>query len=295
MADDPYEQRKRTTFEQAEGAEPLPMQLQLKEVSQELRSALWRVVHDSFVRYSRYPSMGGHRFFNDQWEGILRALHVYRDHRMADEFRNNFEVHVEATKRIFENGDYLDIFGWLQAVLRLDSPYPFAEEIDRALRYARAAYRVLDGTTIVPVGSDADLETLKRAFADLAATEFHGARAHLRNAAELLTAGRWADSIRESIHSVESVARVLEPTGDFSKALARLEASAKIHGAMKAGFGSLYGYTSDEKGIRHPLLDGGSAPVDEYDALFMIGACAAFVAYMINKARAAGLLKPKRK
>ena len=48
----------------------------------------------------------------------------------------------------------------------------------------------------------------------------------------------------------------------------------------------------DEKGIRHPLLDKGDAEVDETDALFMIGACGAFVSYLINKSRAAGLLKP---
>ena len=117
---------------------------------------------------------------------------------------------------------------------------------------------------------------------------------HLRKAAELLTAAKWPDSIRESINAVESVARVLEPTGDFSKALVRLEGSAKIHGALKKGFGSIYGFTSDEKGIRHPLLDDSTSAVDEYDALFMIGACAAFVSYLINKASAAGLLEPEQ-
>lgn len=48
-----------------------------------------------------------------------------------------------------------------------------------------------------------------------------------------------------------------------------------------------------EKGIRHPLLDNAKAEVDEADALFMIGACAAFVSYMINKARLAGVLDRK--
>jgi len=38
MNDDPYADRRRLTFEQAEGAEPLPRQLQTKEVSQELRA-----------------------------------------------------------------------------------------------------------------------------------------------------------------------------------------------------------------------------------------------------------------
>ena len=121
-------------------------------------------------------------------------------------------------------------------------------------------------------------------------TEFHRARAHLRDAATEPTGGHSANSIRESIHAVESIVSVLEPKGDFSTALARLDAKARIHGGLKAGFKSIYGFTSDEKGIRHPLLDDNSANVDETDALFMIGACAAFVSYLINKARVAGLL-----
>jgi hypothetical protein len=131
---------------------------------------------------------------------------------------------------------------------------------------------------------------MERAFADLEATEFHGARQHLRNAGEELTNGNNAGSIRESIHAVESVVRTLEQDGDFAKALAKLDAKVKIHGAMKIGFDKLYGFSSDEKGIRHSLLDQSAAKVDEVDALFMIGACAAFVSYLINKSRAAGLL-----
>ena len=68
-----------------------------------------------------------------------------------------------------------------------------------------------------------------------------------------------------------------------------------MHGALKKGFLSIYGYTSDEQGIRHPLLDTQAAKVDEADALFMIGACAAFVSYLINKARASDLLQKKKK
>jgi hypothetical protein len=48
--------------------------------------------------------------------------------------------------------------------------------------------------------------------------------------------------------------------------------------------------TSDEKGIRHALLDEPVARVDETDALYLLGSCAAFVSYLINKARQAGLL-----
>ena len=55
--------------------------------------------------------------------------------------------------------------------------------------------------------------------------------------------------------------------------------------AMKVGFASLYGYTSDNQGIRHAHLNEPSSKPDEAEALFMIGSCAAFVSYLINKAR----------
>jgi hypothetical protein len=64
----------------------------------------------------------------------------------------------------------------------------------------------------------------------------------------------------------------------------------RVHPALRNGFGNLYGFTSDEKGIRHPLLEKPDAQVDETDALYMLGSCAAFVSYLINKARHARLL-----
>lgn len=94
---------------------------------------------------------------------------------------------------------------------------------------------------------------IERAFADVASKEFHGARAHLRAAAEHLTAGHSSDCIRESIHAVESVARSLAGAPSLAAALQHLEASAKVHPALKKGFGALYGFTSDEKGIRPPV------------------------------------------
>jgi hypothetical protein len=290
---DPFEVRKRLTFEQAEGAEPLPAQLKPKEVSPAMRATIWALVLKSVEGSTHRGGGYGAAYVGDPWRLILTDQHVHRQHRMLDEFTNSYRTLRDQLKQIFASGDYLQIFGFLQFVIRHPKcPYRFADLIDGELKSARAAYRVMD-YTIVPIGSDAEQATLQRAFNDLAATEFHGARKHLRTAAEELTAGH-ADSIRESIHAVESVVRILEPDGEFSRALAKLESKATIHGAMKIGFKALYGFTSDENGIRHPLLEKDSAAVDETDALFMIGACAAFVSYLANKARTGGLLAAKR-
>ena len=182
----------------------------------------------------------------------------------------------------------------MQWILRdRECPAGLADHVETALRRSRAAYAVFDGDTIIPIGSDAERETVTRAFADLAASEFHGARAHLRSAGSELTAGNYPASIRESIHAVESVARVLEPSANaLGPALGRLEKSVRIHPALRTGFSNLYGFTSDEKGIRHALLEEPEAQVDETDALYMLGSCAAFVSYLINKARQAGFYEP---
>jgi len=152
-----------------------------------------------------------------------------------------------------------------------------------------AAFRIVDGDTFLPVASTEEIDAVQDAIDATRGSSFTGAHTHIKRAAECLGEGRFADSVRESIHAVEAVARTLEPSAELSKALAKLEASANLHGAMKKGFAALYGYTSDENGIRHPLLDSGDAKVDEADAIFMIGACASFVTYLISKKRSAGI------
>jgi hypothetical protein len=56
---------------------------------------------------------------------------------------------------------------------------------------------------------------------------------------------------------------------------------------MKGAFQKLYGYTSDENGIRHASVFDPKAKVDETDALFMLGACASFVSYLLARHRQA--------
>jgi len=280
------EERKKLTFAQAEGIEPLPSQLQLREVSPKLRAALWNLI------YGHFQKRAVANVLIDPWSTILKDLHVHHRHRMVDEFSTRASSLIQETRTVFEGGDYANIFGWLEFVLKHPfCPTDLPTGLEGALRDCQAAYRVVDGKVICPIASDTEHSTIVQAFADLAANQFNGARAHLRNAASHLTAGAYADSVRESIHAVEAVGRTLDPSADvLSKAFAKLEQKISIHPAMKKGFTSLYAYTSDEKGIRHALLDDSAAKVDETDALFMLGACAAFVSYLINKARSGGLL-----
>lgn len=184
------------------------------------------------------------RYFEQPWFTILKEEHVFRQHRMVDEFKNDPEELIKEIRSVFDVGDYIAIFDWIEFVLKHPAcPHNLHRRIETDLRCSRAAYRVIDKTIICPIGSDAEHATIVKAFADLQASQFNGARAHLRNAASKLTSGAFADSVRESIHAVESVCETLDPSAEFSKALAKLEQKISIHGGMKNGFKSLYGYS----------------------------------------------------
>jgi hypothetical protein len=69
---------------------------------------------------------------------------------------------------------------------------------------------------------------------------------------------------------------------DLAVALRALAKTHPLHGALFSGLDSLYGYTSDEHGLRHALLEP-DAKVGFAESKFMVVACAAFMNFLITK------------
>jgi hypothetical protein len=78
-----------------------------------------------------------------------------------------------------------------------------------------------------------------------------------------------------------------QPKATLGQAIGKVKDKVAIHPALEKAFDSIYGYTSDEDGIRHSLLD--ESVLDFEDAKFMLVSCAAFVNYLLAKAAKAGL------
>jgi len=57
-----------------------------------------------------------------------------------------------------------------------------------------------------------------------------------------------------------------------------------VHPALRNGYSSLYGYTSDEGGIRHGLLEADTITFS--DAKFFLVVCSAFVNLVEDKTAA---------
>jgi hypothetical protein len=274
------------SFGQAQGLEPLPTQLQLGEISQQLRALVWRSLYLSMDTHSVNDKWGSGKHFVQNWKRIFFDYHVNVRHQFADDFKNNSILLIKIAKNIISDGDYIEFFNFIQYVLAHDDCPPGVDlYLADALKDGRAAYRIIE-KRIVPIASEEQAASIEQTFIDLDATKYGGARRHLREAARGLMRGDYASSIRDSIHAVESVAIVVEPSADsLGKALATIEKKGHLHGGLKAAFASMYGYTSDEEGIRHASVFKSVAQVEEADAMFMFSACAAFVSYLIAQDR----------
>ena len=72
-------------------------------------------------------------------------------------------------------------------------------------------------------------------------------------------------------------------------ALKKLEKHIEIHKALKEGFKKIYGYTSNEDGIRHSMLE--IPEIDFEDAKYFLVSCSAFVNYLKSKSSKANIFE----
>ncbi len=74
----------------------------------------------------------------------------------------------------------------------------------------------------------------------------------------------------------------------LSKGFAIISPQIQLHSVLKGGLEKIYGWTSDDGGIRHALMEGDTPPTFA-DAKFMLVACSALMNYLTTKAAENGL------
>ena len=298
MADNEEFDPRHFTFSQAQGYEDLPGPLGLGEISHEARVRLWDLLvgsawkHDqSFINWFWKP--------NTQWPQIFEVLHRDFLQQPKDEFLELQGGTLDGCVKLMQlyknpilhDLPFNKVFDLFQTIMRHQGcPRSFTLEVARTFEECCLAYVVdTEGTaTIFPAATSKEGEAVIEALRKLRDAGLSGAETHLCKASELINAGDWAGSTRESIHAVESVARQLDPDAakTLGPALASLERRRRLHPALKEAFGQLYGYTSDEEGVRHALLTNPTSQVGQDEAVFMLGACASFASYLWRRHKA---------
>lgn len=269
-------------FSQRNGLAPLPPQLEIGEISPDLRRRLVYYVSLEFDRKTMME-MNSKRY-SSQWVRVAQDLWVLHLKLDAKFFPREPSALNEFIGAFLTDQDIGPAFDLVEFFIRHDRcSAELKGDISRAFVESGAAYRVV-GNQIVAIGTEEQAAAFEQA---ITATEMRGAlaaRKHLMDAGVELRNGNWAGSVRESIHAVEATAVSFAPNAKtLGEALGALEKQHHLHGALKDAFKKLYGYTNDEQGIRHAVVFDGKPKVDETDALFMLGACASFVSYLLAR------------
>ena len=275
----------RLSFSQAQGHEEVPGPLQLGELPKGARTRIWNLF---FVHLNK--SMATAEFVDGSWisrgwDDILRAAHADFHNSPLDEWSSDFGPACKKLREYIETRPFNKVFDLIQFVLRHPQcPPGFIKDMKRTFAECRLAYTIdiARPPTILPSVTPDEGDAVVDALGTLRQAGLNGSAAHLRKASERINAGDWAASVRESIHAVESVARQLDSDAakTLGPALSSLERRGVLHPALKEAFSKLYGYTSDEQGVRHALLDRANAQVGQDEAVFMLGACASFASYL---------------
>ena len=271
-------------FSQREGYRAVPGPLRLKELPDTARIDLWNVL---------YTFWSDHAFLDGAWETILRDVHVWHHHLPLDEWRGSRREVSNRLRAFIERQPFHQVFDLFEYIMRHEHcPERFIKAVSNVFSVCQLAYTIDADlpVTIWPATTSEEGTELVRSVDELRGAGLDGSVTHLRNASKCINDGDWAGSVRESIHAVESVARQIDPAASktLGPALNSLEKQGVLqHPALKEALNKLYGYTSDEQGIRHSLLDKAEADVTIDEAVFMLGACASFASYLWRKHQAA--------
>lgn len=277
------------SFSQAQGYEETQGRLKLGELPKDTRIRIWNLF---FVAIDKCKLLGPRRparrrivLIAGHWVEILKASHLEFHNLPLDDWNPMFEANRSRLREYIQEQPFNQVFDLIQFVLRHPRcPPAFIRQMQRTFAECGLAYTIDVGPppTILPAVTPEEGDAVVGALRTLREARLHGSATHLRAAAENIKVSEWAGSVRESIHAVESVARLLDSRAErkLGAALAALEKRGVLHPALKEAFSTLYGYTSDEQGIRHALLDRTDAQVGRDEAVFMLGACAAFASYL---------------
>jgi hypothetical protein len=157
--------------------------------------------------------------------------------------------------------------------------------LNDCLQSENSAYRVIDNQ-IVEITSEQEIQSIEDALANT--NQYSGVQQHLNQALKLMSDRQnpdYRNSIKESISGVEALAmQLLEDNSiPLGKAIPKLRSKYNLHPTLMESLNKLYGYSSDEDGVRHGSPN--SSTVTYIDAKFMLVACTNFINYLIEKTK----------
>ena len=280
-------------FSQRIGKSPVRVDFQLESMDIPLRMAIWNAFYEFFLEWIQllYKNSNVSVFHEVVWAGFY--------YKPLNKMPDTKSVLISEYQKWFEVANWYEIYDLIEFVVNMeddDGVYGLSEFTNRTnsiLEMELSGYRIVSGK-VVSITSSGEILAIESAINDSSKIGLMGVSTHLKSALDMISNKRdpdYRNSIKESICAVESISKIISGNmkGTLGDALASLEKSSGIviHAAMKKSFLAIYGYTSDEGGIRHAMIESNSS--DFEDAKYMLVTCSAFVNYLTAKAEKASI------
>ena len=293
VTDHSEDTRKRLSFSQREGKAALPDAMKLRHVPRRFRVSVWRTLY-THIRSQEFTLATDAYIDGAKIQRYISAYQEHIEEIYYDEIQRSPSSQMAFVRTIITDGEYHKILTLVEFLLRValkNQDNVFHKQLLKAFEINSMAYFVdnpHEWPTVCPRQDKISGEVVADSLVVIREGDMAGAQKHLMKAAEFINEGRYGDSIVQSIHSIESVARIIAPEDckTLDPALKSLERHEILnHRALKDAFSKLYGYTNDKQGLRHAVLDEEGSMPDLDEAVFFYGACACFAAYLSKKSR----------
>lgn len=259
--------------------------IQYECISDELRRRIWNLFYQSEIKDGGLSSKriglalnGGQTIEEKIVDRYGLLINPVGKGRTAEEQLKDYILNFF---RWYEVYDFVEIH---LSYLNDDEKKDRIRKYNELFEQEKAGYRIVSGE-IAPITNESEITTIEQATDTL----FESVNQHIQKALSFyadIKEPDYENSIKESISAVESMCCIITgmtgANSSLGKTIKKLkENGIHIHSAMESAFTSLYGYTSDEDGIRHGGIDFKNAPAE--DAKYMLISCSAFVNYLIEK------------
>lgn len=276
-------------FSERLGYKPVKEQLQIENIEIELRNSLWSVFLDSFLKTLSNTSYDGYALYEycrALWFNFYKlpidTAPIYVDSyspRGVDKER----LIKHLRKFFFEGSNWYDPYDLIEFSVKFADD-DFINLVNVVLEREKSAYRFVNGQ-LTQITSKLEISEIEEALTKT--DDFKAIKTHLNSALKLLADKQnpdYRNSIKESISAVESMCKIFthNEKSTLGDALNQLERDGNLHPALKKAFSSLYGYTSDDAGIRHALVEG-DREIDFHEAKFMLVTCSSFINYLTSR------------
>lgn len=269
--------------------------LQIRKLDKRTRNQIYSILYDFIINSTiTFPNISNIHSDVNGYNHLIEYIYVDIFSMRIDQVPIKYSFSLKGSppqidlqsifndvENVIINSSYEKVFTFIEAIesflKRYD--YSFSDKINKIFENENVQHRII-GCQISDITDDNEIKEINQVlnYNDVSSEHIKKAAYHLYNRNK----PDYENSVKESISAIEAKCKLIlnDKNVTLGQALLKLEKNdIKIHSALKEAFNKLFGYTSDEPGVRHGAGLDMNTTFEE--AKFMLVTCTAFLNYLV--------------